>query len=81
MICVGNRPPLILWKSVLAHKKNIRVSKVCLNPVTSGYLEGTVVRIRPIVWSLALCPGDAKQNPVVYGAEFGVTSSVPGDDG
>ena len=25
-----------------------------------------------MVWSLALCPDDAKQDPVVYGTEFGV---------
>ena len=25
-----------------------------------------------MVWSLALCPDDAKQDPVVYGAQFGV---------
>ena len=25
-----------------------------------------------MVWSLALCPDDAKQDPVMYGAEFGV---------
>ena len=25
-----------------------------------------------MVWSLALCSDDAKQDPVVYGAEFGV---------
>ena len=25
-----------------------------------------------MVWSLALCPDDAKQDPVVHGAEFGV---------
>ena len=31
-----------------------------------------------MVWSLALCPDDAKQDPVVYGAEFG-WSSVPGE--
>ena len=38
-----------------------------------------------MVWSLALCSNDAKQDPVVYGAEFGVvllaegrrTASVP----
>ena len=29
-----------------------------------------------MVWSLALCPDNAKQDPVVYGAQFGV--SVPG---
>ena len=25
-----------------------------------------------MVWSLALCPEGAKQDPVVYGVEFGV---------
>ena len=25
-----------------------------------------------MAWSLALCPDDVKQDPVVYGAEFGV---------
>ena len=25
-----------------------------------------------MVWSLAMCPDDTKQDPVVYGAEFGV---------
>ena len=25
-----------------------------------------------MVWSVVLCPDDAKQNPVVYGAEVGV---------
>ena len=25
-----------------------------------------------MVWSLALCPDDAKQDPVVHGADFGV---------
>ena len=25
-----------------------------------------------MVWSLALCPDDAKQDPMVYGAEFSV---------
>ena len=31
-----------------------------------------------MVWSLALCPDDAKQNPVVYGAEFGVVFLAEG---
>ena len=31
-----------------------------------------VARSHPVVWSLALRPDDAKQDPVVYGAEFGV---------
>ena len=31
-----------------------------------------------MVWSLALCPDDAKQDPVAYGAEFGVIFLVKG---
>ena len=31
-----------------------------------------------MVWSLALCLNDAKQDPVVYGAEFGVFSLAEG---
>ena len=32
-----------------------------------------------MVWSLALCPDDAKQDPVVvYGAEFGVAFLAEG---
>ena len=31
-----------------------------------------------MVWSLALCPDDAKQDPVVYGAEFGVVLLAEG---
>ena len=31
-----------------------------------------------MVWSLELCPDDAKQDPVVYGAEFGVVFLVEG---
>ena len=40
----------------------------CLNAFAPGYLKGTVVRGHPMVWSLALCRDDAKQNPVMYGA-------------
>ena len=29
-------------------------------------------------WSLALCPDDAKQDPVVYGVEFGVVFLAEG---
>ena len=32
-----------------------------------------------MVWSLALCPNDAKQDPMVYGAEYSVVS-VPGEE-
>ena len=31
-----------------------------------------------MVWSLALCPDDAKQDPVVYGAESGVVFLAEG---
>ena len=31
-----------------------------------------------MVWSLALCPDDAKQNPAGYGAEFGVVFLAKG---
>ena len=65
-----------LWRPPAAHlderprpQKSSR-SQHCLNTLTPGYLKGTVVRSHPIVWSLALCPDDAKQDPVVYGAEL-----------
>ena len=31
-----------------------------------------------MVWCLALCPNDTKQDPVVYGAEFGVVFVTKG---
>ena len=31
-----------------------------------------------MVWSLTLCPDDAKDDPVVYGAEFGVVFLAEG---
>ena len=31
-----------------------------------------------MVWSLALCPDKTKQDPVVYGAEFGVVFLTKG---
>ena len=31
-----------------------------------------------MVWALALCPDDAKQDPVVYRVEFGVVFVVKG---
>ena len=31
-----------------------------------------------MVWSLALCPDDSKQDPVMYGAEFGVVFLAKG---
>ena len=43
----------------------------CLDALAPGYLKGMVEAGHPMVWSLALRPDDAKQDPVVYGAEFG----------
>ena len=63
--------------SVPIHKSLV-VRKRRLNGFTAGYLKGTVVRGHPIVWSLALCLDDAKQDPVVYGAEFGVVFLAKG---
>ena len=31
-----------------------------------------------MVWSLALCPDDAKQDPAMYGAKFGVVFLAEG---
>ena len=50
----------------------------CLNALAAGYTKGTAVRGHPMVWSLALCPDDAKQDPVVYGAEFGAVFLAEG---
>ena len=50
----------------------------CLDALAPGYLKGTVVRGHPMVWSLALCPDDAKQDAVVYGAEFSVAFLAEG---
>ena len=49
-----------------------------LNALTTGHLKGTVVRSHPMVWSLALCPDDTKQDSVVYGAEFSVVFLAKG---
>ena len=49
-----------------------------LNALTPDYLKGAVVRSHPMVWSLALCPDDTKQDSVVYGAEFGVVFLAKG---
>ena len=56
-----------------AHKsllvRNI-VSFFYFNFFTHRYVEVTVIRGRLMVWPLTLCPDDAKQDPVVYGAEL-----------
>ena len=49
-----------------------------LNAFTPGYLKDTIVRSHPMVWSLALCPGDSKQDSVVYGTKFGVVFLAKG---
>ena len=80
-----------LWQPPAAHsderpcpQKSSRAQRR-LNALTPHHLEGTVVRGHPMVWSLALRSDDAKQDTVVYGAEFGVvflakgprTASIP----
>ena len=50
--------------SAPAHE-SLLVRNVDANALGPGYIKGTVVRGHPVVWSLALCPGDAKQDPVV----------------
>ena len=64
--------PLLIRISVSAHKKSLLARKVVsvLSRMYS-YLEATIVRSHPMIWSLALCPDDAEQGQVVYGAEFG----------
>ena len=69
MICFGNRPSLIRI-SAPAHIR-LLVHNV-VSTLTPSYLEGTVVRGLPMVWSLELCPNDTTHEPVVYGAEFEV---------
>ncbi|CAN0245020.1 unnamed protein product [Ascophyllum nodosum] len=66
------------WEPPAAHTderpcspKSSRAQR-CLDALTPGYLNGTMVRGHPMIWSLALCPDDAKQDPRVYDAEFGV---------
>ena len=67
-----------LWQSPAAHsdeRPRPQMSSCAqrfLDALTPGYLEGTVVRSHSMLWSLALCPDDTKQDPVVYGAEFGL---------
>ena len=53
------------------NSRPIITTQGCLNAYTFVYLEGTVVRSHPMVWSLALCLDDAKQDSGVYGAELG----------
>ena len=68
----------LFWQSPAAHlDESPRPQKIyihangCVNAL--GYLSGTVVvESQPMVWSLALCSYDVKQDPVAYGAEFGV---------
>ena len=62
----GNHPPYIRM-SVPAHKSP-----------RASHLESTVARSHPMVWSLALWLNDAKQDSVVYGAEFAVVFLVKG---
>ena len=73
-----------LWQPPAAHsderlrqQQSSRAQR-CINALAPGCPKGTVVRGLPMVWSLALCPDDAKQDSVVYGAEFGVVLLAEG---
>ena len=73
-----------LWQPPAAHseehprpQKSSRAQR-CLDALAPGYLKGTVVRGHPVVWSLALRPDNAKQDPVVYGTKFGVVFLAEG---
>ena len=72
----GSRPPLHSDERPRPQKSS-RAQR-CLNALTRGYLKGTVVQGHPMVWPLALCPDDAKEDPVVYGAEFEVVFLAKG---
>ena len=62
------------WQPPAAHSderprpQKYSCAQRCLNALAPGYLKGTVGRGHPMVWSLALCPDDANQDPMVYGA-------------
>ena len=73
-----------LWQPPAAHsderphpQKSSR-AQCCLNALAPGYLRVTDVRGHPIVWSLTLRPGNANQDPVVYGTKFGVVFLAEG---
>ena len=73
-----------LWQPPVAHSEersrpqtSSRVQR-CLNALAPGNLKGAVVRSHPVVWSLALCSDDVKQDPVVYGTKFGVVFLAEG---
>ena len=71
------QPPVVHLEERPRPQKYSR-SQRRLNALTPGYLMGTVVRSRPMVWPLALCPDDTKQDSVVYSAEFGVVFLAKG---
>ena len=72
----GNHPPLIRMSAPTPHTSSRAQRR--MNAFTLVYLDVTVVRGHPMVWSLALCPDGAKQDPVAYGAEFGVVFLAKG---
>ena len=70
-IFFGSRPPLIQMSAPVHKRLLVRnVLSILSHRVISRARLYEV--IRSMVWSLALCPDDAKQDPMVYGAEFGV---------
>ena len=64
--------------NVPAFKSLLVRNVISMLSLAAGYLKGAVVRGHPVVWSLALRPDDARQNSVVYGAEFGVVFLTEG---
>ena len=70
MIRLGNRPPLIRM-GIPAHKR-LLVRNVASRLLHLAISRAQVVLGHPMIWYFALSPYDAKQDPVVYGAEIGV---------
>ena len=79
IIHFGSRPPLIRMR-VPAHKKSFfscaTLSQCSRTRLSQGH--GCKRSSGGLVWSLALHPDDAKQDPVVYRAEFGVVFLAEG---
>ena len=58
------QPPAVHSNERLRPQKSSRTPR-CLNALAPGYLNATVIRGHPMVWSLALCPDDTKQDPYI----------------
>ena len=56
------RQPPAAYSDERPHPQKYSRAQPCLNALTPGYFKGTVVRGHPVVWSLAPCLDDAKQD-------------------